>query len=211
MSVFDTPVGGAADIRALPVIDIADLREGPTGSRATVAAQLRQACLDNGFFYISGHGIDPSLQEAIFAQSAALFAQPLATKLALDKACSSARRGYDPMGAQVLQPGTPPDLKEGFFLGLEQPVDGQFGHGPNQWPDTLPDFRRVMEAYIAAALALSTTLYRGLALSLDLPETGSTPAWPTRCRCSACCIIRRSHPAIPATPWAAANTLTSAD
>jgi isopenicillin N synthase-like dioxygenase len=158
-------------VKELPIIDITDLRRGDAAARARVAGALRTSCLDNGFFYISGHGIDPALQSRVFELAAAFFALPLDVKRALDKARSPARRGYDPMGGQALQAGMPPDLKEGFFLGLEGPANGQFGQGPNQWPADLSGFRAVMEAYIAAALELSRALYRGLALSLNLPET----------------------------------------
>jgi isopenicillin N synthase-like dioxygenase len=172
---------------SLPVIDITALRVGDAAGRGMVAAALREACLVHGFFYISGHGIDPALQARLFEQAAAFFAQPLAAKQALDKAGSPARRGYDPMGGQALQPGTPADLKEGFFLGLEGPDDGVFGRGPNQWPE-LAGFRTVMEEYLAAALSLSRVLYRGLALSLGLPE-----GWFDGCMADPMPVLRLLH------------------
>ncbi|WP_420862483.1 2-oxoglutarate and iron-dependent oxygenase domain-containing protein [Algirhabdus cladophorae] len=45
------------DIAAIPIIDIAPLLQG--GDSAKVATQIHEAATGPGFFYISGHGIDP--------------------------------------------------------------------------------------------------------------------------------------------------------
>lgn len=160
---------------SLPVIDIAGLASGDGEGRAAVGRAIRAAALDKGFFYIVGHGIDEALIARVFAASRAFFDQPMAEKLAIDKAKSPANRGYEPLRGQVLEAGTPPDLKEGFYLGIDLPPDdpavvaGKFNHGANQWPRGIPDFAPAMNAYFAAMLALSERLMAGLALSLDLP------------------------------------------
>jgi isopenicillin N synthase-like dioxygenase len=160
----------------LPVIDVGGLWSNGAGDRRAVAMQLRQACLDKGFFYIRNHGIPDRLVEAVFAAAERFFALPAAEKAKLDKANSNANRGYEPLKGQVLEAGAPPDLKEGFYIGPEHGLDDprvraqKFNHGPNQWPAQQPAFRAAMEDYFTAMLGLGERLMRGLALSLDLPE-----------------------------------------
>ena len=161
---------------ALPVIDVSDLSADDPDARACVVRALRDACLDKGFFYCTGHGVPGSLRDQVFQLTKAFFSLPLEDKLRLDKARSTCNRGYEPIGAQRLQSDAPADLKEGFYIGRHLPPDdpavraGRFNHGPNVWPDALPGFRPAMEAYFDAMLALSTRLMRGIALSLSLDE-----------------------------------------
>ncbi|MEH6497824.1 MAG: 2-oxoglutarate and iron-dependent oxygenase domain-containing protein [Pseudoalteromonas distincta] len=161
---------------ALPVIDLSALRGDVQADKLDTGRQLRDACLHTGFFYISGHGISEALIEQVFAESRAFFDQPLAEKQKIDKASSAANRGYEMLGGQTLDPGAPPDLKEGFYIGEELPEDdprvlsGGFNLGPNQWPPALTGFRPVMDSYFEAMLALSERIMAGLALSLDLQE-----------------------------------------
>ena len=160
----------------LPILDVAGLASPRRKDRLAVAARLRAACLDKGFLYIVGHGVPPALRDGVFAQSRAFFARPMAEKLAVQKANSFCNRGYEPLQSQTLEPGAPPDLKEGFYIGRELSPDDprviarKFNHGPNQWPEGLDGFRPAMDAYVAAMLELGERLMRGLALSLDLEE-----------------------------------------
>jgi len=161
---------------SLPIIDIGGLWSSDAAARRAVAAQLREACLDKGFFYIRNHGIADALVQAVFAEAERFFALPVIEKAAVDKAHSIANRGYEPLKGQTLEPGAPADLKEGFYAGPEHAADDprvvakKFNHGPNQWPAQLPEFRKAMQDYFAAMLGLGERLMRGMALSLDLPE-----------------------------------------
>lgn len=165
-----------ASADSLPVIDISGLASANKADREAVGREIRAACLANGFFVISNHGIDPALQARVFAASKAFFALPTDQKLALDKANSVANRGYEAMGNQRLEAGSLPDLKEGYYMGRESAADapdvlaGKFNHGPNQWPAAVPQFRAVMEEYLQQMTALGERLMQGLALSLELPE-----------------------------------------
>jgi isopenicillin N synthase-like dioxygenase len=160
----------------LPIIDVDDLGSPDIAARTHVAAALREACSTHGFFYIRNHGVPEPLVAAVSAEAERFFALPAHEKAAIDKAKSSANRGYEPLSGQTLEAGAPPDLKEGFYIGPEIAADdprilaGKFNQGPNQWPVGLPDFRPTMERYFSAMLALGTRLMGGLALSLDLAE-----------------------------------------
>ncbi|MBA6421109.1 isopenicillin N synthase family oxygenase [Pseudomonas sp. 5Ae-yellow] len=160
----------------LPVIDLSPMLGGAAQDKVAVGLALREACEHTGFFYVSGHGIDPALIQRVFAQSQQFFAQPMDAKLETDKAQSKANRGYEKLGGQTLEPGMPPDLKEGFYIGEELAADhpnvraGRFNQGPNQWPAQLPAFQPAMQDYYTAMLALSERIMAGLALSLELPE-----------------------------------------
>ena len=162
---------------SLPIIDVSALSSSDPAKRRAVGLQIRDACLTSGFLYCTGHGIPDGLREAVFAESRRFFEQPLDRKLAVDKAHSFCNRGYEVLGGQTLQPGAQADLKEGYYIGLELAEDDprtvarRFNRGPNQWPADLPAFKPVMNAWFAALLDLSERLMRGIALSLDLPES----------------------------------------
>jgi len=112
----------------------------------------------------------------VFSEAAAFFDLPPEQKAEVEKSRSKANRGYEPLQGQTLEPGAPPDLKEGYYVGPEHAADdprviaGMFNHGANQWPAARPRFKPVMEDYLAVMLALSARMMAGVALSLDLPE-----------------------------------------
>ena len=161
---------------ALPIINVSPLRHGTTDDRQAVGREIRAACLDLGFMYVVGHGVDPDLRADVFAQSAAFFALPEDRKYAIDMKLSPHNRGYEPLGGQTLEDGAPPDLKEGFYIGEEISPDhprlahSSFNMGPNHWPDGVPGFDTTMMTYYGEMLELGEILMRGIALSLELEE-----------------------------------------
>jgi len=160
---------------SLPIIDISGLSSNKAADREAVGRELRAACTDKGFFYIKNHGVSESLIGDVFAEAAAFFSLSAEQKAEVDKVKSKANRGYEPLQGQTLEPGAPPDLKEGYYVGPEHGPDdprviaGMFNHGANQWPAQRPNFRPVMTAYLDVMLDLSARMMRGIALSLDLP------------------------------------------
>lgn len=162
---------------SLPIIDISALESSDPTDRSAVAAEIRAACLDKGFLYVVGHGIPDDLIADMWRVTRAFFALPLAEKQEVAISRSPCNRGYEPLAAQTLEAGTPPDQKEGYYIGNDLAADHpsviarRFNHGPNQWPEAFPEFRAVCERYFSAMEAFGVTLMRGLALSLKLDET----------------------------------------
>jgi len=170
----------APDLRAdtlpaerIPVIDLTPLLQD--GDPRPVAAAMRRACGDLGFFYVCNHGVNAELRNAYFAQARAFFDLPLAEKLKVDVRRSVAHRGFFPLHAENNDPDASLDLKEGFDIMAEQAPDdarvraGWSFHGPNQWPDDMPGFRHTAERYYAALTALGENLMQAVAVVLDLP------------------------------------------
>lgn len=168
----------------LPVIDLAPfVSGGGADERRATARALREACIDIGFFYLSGHGIAPSEFAAVIAMGHRFFELPLAEKTKLHSNNSAARLGYRPFGGPMAggpHPGgsgdKQPDIKERFHMAREvlpgEPEDGRRDAGLSQWPDeaTLPGFASLMRDHIRARCDVARRLARAFALSLDLAE-----------------------------------------
>ena len=61
---------------------------------------IGQACVEHGFFYVTNHGVDRGLLQAVFAQSKGFFDLPMEEKMALLR--SANHRGYTPPYAEKL-------------------------------------------------------------------------------------------------------------
>jgi isopenicillin N synthase-like dioxygenase len=163
---------GAAN--ALPVIDVAPLIDPGSGPAcSSVAAQIRAACHEHGFFYITGHGVPVGLLDGLEAASSEFFRLPLADKLEIAMEHGGrAWRGYFPVGAELTS--GQPDLKEGLYFGTELPRDdprvlaGVPLHGPNLFPRQVPALRPIVLSYLDALTSLGQAVLRGIALSLGL-------------------------------------------
>lgn len=156
----------------LPLIDVAPLVGG--GRSAGVAAAIRRACEDTGFFYVVGHGVPEEPQRQLEELARRFFALPHERKMALRmERGGRAWRGYFPVGAELTSGRA--DLKEGLYFGAEMAADhprvraGVPLHGPNLFPD-LPGFREAVLRHLGAMTALGHALMRGVALSLELEQ-----------------------------------------
>ncbi len=157
--------------KRLPIIDIATLVAG-SGDQAAVASQIGQACREDGFFYITGHGVDPALAQRLEAQSRAFFAQPDVAKMRIRMALGGrAWRGYFPLGGELTS-GVPDD-KEGLYFGEELADDDPRVlaetplHGRNLFPE-IPGMRETVLAWMAELTRVAQAVLRGIALSLGL-------------------------------------------
>ena len=181
------------DFDSVPVIDFGGMLGDDPAEKAKVAAALRDAASNVGFFYIRNHGIPERLIERTYAHSHRFHASPLAQKQRVHVSQSPGSRGWiplswddedgDPELYRLVEPKpdgddylTKPRLHEAFDLSLDIPADdpdflaGNIMLVPNQWPDWLPGFHSEVMEYFDAVIALGDRLFRAFAVALDLPE-----------------------------------------
>ena len=161
-------------MNAIPVISLAPLLAGGEAGLRSVAAAIRRAATEIGFFYIADHGIAPERIAATHAIAKSFFALPLAEKRKVE--INSRHRGFLKLGEAVMHGAKRPDLKESFIFGLDLPEDdpdvreGKLLMGPNIWPPALPEMKQVLDAYYAAVVGCGEQLLRAVAVALDKPE-----------------------------------------
>lgn len=161
---------------SVPVIELGAGGGWSAEAWEKAARDLIQASREIGFFYVADHGVPQVLIDGELAAARAFFAQPLEAKMAIDIARSSNMRGYEPIGLQTLDEGSPPDLKESLMLGRDLGPDhpwvreGIAYEGPNQWPAALPGFREQANAYLDAIMGLGRRIGALIAHSLELPD-----------------------------------------
>jgi isopenicillin N synthase-like dioxygenase len=161
----------------LPSVDISSYLQAPNSTAGRlVVDDVRKACTSTGFFQLLGHGVSAALQQNLFNAAAKFFALPANVKLPLDVKKHVGFRGYDVMASQSYEEDVLPDLKEGFIMGNDIPLDDprvlkrRFFMGQNVWPSTeiLPykDFQQVVEEYNEAMLKLSWVVLDLIAATL---------------------------------------------
>ncbi|TKK77133.1 isopenicillin N synthase family oxygenase [Herbidospora galbida] len=151
----------------LPVIDVSPLLDGGPADR--VAAEIEAACVDSGFFYVSGHGVSAELIGALDDCARRFFALPEETKLKIAMSRGGrAWRGFFPVGGELTS--GKPDLKEGVYFGAEREPDGRPLHGRNLFPEEIPEMRSVVLRYLDEVERAAQAVLSGVALSLGLPR-----------------------------------------
>jgi len=170
-----------SDFTQIPIIDFAPtLNDG--ADIAEVAAAIREACVDVGFFYLVNHGVPKAVRGRAFAAAKRFFDLPSAVKAEIHIRQSEHVRGYTPMLEENFDTvNGRGDLKESFDMALEVPLDHpilesrQTLYGPNVWPAGDESFRGDILTYYDALLDLSRRLLRAFALALDLPRDHFAP------------------------------------
>ena len=102
----------------IPVIDLQASFSTDLSDRQAVAREIHKAARDTGFFYISNHGVPDEVLDRHLDLARKFFEQPYDQKIKIDGTGGYGVRGYETMGAQVLDTDAPSDLKEAFQMGL---------------------------------------------------------------------------------------------
>ncbi|KIY65023.1 Clavaminate synthase-like protein [Cylindrobasidium torrendii FP15055 ss-10] len=161
----------------IPIIDMSLIYTDDSKARLRLAQEVRDACVNVGFFYVKNHGIPAQLVENFLNESKAFFAQPEATKMQIENKKSPAFKGYHPALSSNNDPNNEGDLHEGFEFGYE-PMDTQRNTeglqngamaGANVWPSGFPAFREAALAYYHASIQFGKALFPLFALALELP------------------------------------------
>ena len=176
---FDSGAGDVkrVPLKNLPLIDLAPIvRQGDVAEQQRVGREIRDACVNIGFFYLSGHGIPLDELDEMVAWGHRFWALPLAERLNLQKIPESKGLGFIPSGGTNPGADTAVDTREVFSMSREviegEPEEGRHAAGCTRWPpeSLLPGFKACMQAHVHKRMALTKQLLQGFALSLELPE-----------------------------------------
>ncbi|KAF8635830.1 hypothetical protein AX15_000029 [Amanita polypyramis BW_CC] len=165
----------------IPVIDITHINSPDVGLRHALAKDVRDACINVGFFYVKNHNILDNVIDEALDGAKQFFALPLESKMEIENKTSPNFRGYAPILSGNNNPDNAGDFHEGFQFGWEELVDdkgtkGEEIDGPmsgaNVWPSVteVPNFREAVLKYYHAAVQLGRLLFPIFALALELPE-----------------------------------------
>lgn len=170
MTKADFADAKSIDVTAIPLIDVSRAMDG--SDLPAVAAEIRAAATEVGFFYIKGHGIDQGLMDQAFAVARDFFDLPEGVKQSV--AVDTAQRGWMASGMSKLQGAKTHDLKEVFFWGSEVAPDdpdllaGKPLVSENKWPrDAFPRLETELRPYYDALCSAAERVLCAVAVSLD--------------------------------------------
>ncbi len=167
-----------AALANIPVLDCGPTFRGERGALETLAAELRRACEEVGFFYVKNHGVPEDLIARTFEQSRRFHTLPEDEKLKVK--INANNIGYMPLGqslakSSTVHKATKPNQNASFFFAHERSPEHPDVikktplRGMNQWPENLAGFRETMLEYFKAVHALGERLLPPIAASLGLP------------------------------------------
>jgi len=136
----------------VPLIDIRRLESAQT------LAALDKACRDWGFFQVVNHGIPAEVIRSAFSATHAFFALPIRVKRQISRTRDNPWGFYDRELTKNV-----PDWKQIYDFG---PADGA-GIRP-QWPQDLPEFRRVIRSCYRYSERLAFRLLAAISSNLGM-------------------------------------------
>ncbi|KAI5865570.1 Clavaminate synthase-like protein [Durotheca rogersii] len=172
----------------IPVIDLAPMFSDELSDRQQVAASLRAAATNYGFFYIKNHGIAPGTIARCREQAITFMRQPQEKKDLVDSHVHSKYyNGYLGLKKSRISRTESVDVRESFSFRYSPELDPEHPQSISDiteevkpwirgedfvWEGTahLPRFKEDCLAYWGSCLKLARKLVRVFALSLGLPE-----------------------------------------
>jgi isopenicillin N synthase-like dioxygenase len=169
----------------IPVIDL-DPIHGDLEARKILAAEIRKAATNTGFFYIKNHGVSEAAIKGALNSSKAFFSQPYEKKNQVSIEKAKYFNGFTGKQTSKASPSEGLDYRESFswmYLPEYDPVPKDPDTIPEEvkewfrgesfiWDKTsdIPNFKQGCMAYYQECLQLARKLVKIFALCLDLPE-----------------------------------------
>ncbi|KAJ4482477.1 hypothetical protein J3R30DRAFT_3460013 [Lentinula aciculospora] len=176
MSLIHSAEIAQTSFHTIPIIDISHITSNDLSVRRALAMEIRDACINVGFFYVANHGVPDTIIEDFLTRSKEFFALPIESKLKIGNKSTSSMMGYSALLSGNNDPNGGGDLQEGFeFIGepldpLDQCPETNHSIGCNNWPSELPKFREAALRYYFAVVNVGKLLFPIFALALDLEE-----------------------------------------
>ena len=171
-----------ADGKELPILDVGPYLAGAPGALEQLAADVKWIQENLGFFAIINHGIPQSLIDESFRQTAKLFEIPMEEKN--KHRVGFHHQGYLPPKSSILKStaiaekiavNTKKDTNAAWLFMRNRNADdpkvlANVRHrGLNQWPESLPEFKKTLYEYQTSMEKLSLKLLPIYARALGLP------------------------------------------
>jgi isopenicillin N synthase-like dioxygenase len=155
----------------LPKFNFSDLQL----DRDKAILRLRDACHNPGFFYLTDHGLDSSLDQELLGVAQQFFDLPEAARHEINIVNSPHFRGYTVLGSE--QTGGKSDWRDQIDVGPEEPEPILEStappwmrlRGPNQWPVELPEMQAIVTKWMDAIEPVAVSLLRSIAVGLGQP------------------------------------------
>ncbi|KAJ3518165.1 hypothetical protein NLJ89_g29 [Agrocybe chaxingu] len=145
MSLADTANTGTS-FQNVPIIDLKNVRSPDVQERKKLADEIRDACVNVGFFYVKNHGVSEALTDGALQMAKEFFDLPTEKKMEVMASFvpmswsmhlyrslllmqilnlkSPNFKGYSPLRSGNNDPAGDGDLQEGFEFGWEEPNPG---------------------------------------------------------------------------------------
>lgn len=163
---------------SLPTVDISSWAAKSDEEKIAAASKVIDTVTTKGFFYLSGHGIEQSTVEGVYAASKAFHDQPSEYKERYHIKHSKHHRGWVPF-SEIGQFEKDNESHQVFYESFDLSYDLEPGDsrvqkgfglvGPNIWPD-LPDFRLNVKSYYDAVYSLGRDLLGIFELGLGMKQ-----------------------------------------
>ncbi len=160
--------------RVIPLVDLAQFREGTDAGRRAFVRELGDAFHRIGFVGVVNHGIPKALIDDFYRAAQAFFALPEAVKRKYEISGLAGQRGYTAFGREHARHSKVADLKEFFQIGQELPAGDPLRERP-EYPDNVfveeaPGFTELGIRLYRSFEGAGGELLRAIALHLDIGE-----------------------------------------